>query len=153
MNNAHYKIVDLFGNEEVRLVTNKKNSPQTSLTDYDGFVEKFVAKKTTDDCYTPAKIYNTILKFVNEKFELKGYNIIRPFYPDGDYENINYGINDIVIDNPPFSIVSQIAKFYIKKGIKFFIFAPHFVLTVSSVQKMVDRGIDFSVKKKPHQTY
>lgn len=25
---------------------------QTKLTDYDGFVEKFKPKKTTDDCHT-----------------------------------------------------------------------------------------------------
>lgn len=30
--------------------------------DYEGFVEKFEPKKTTDDCYTPPKIYDTTLK-------------------------------------------------------------------------------------------
>lgn len=37
-------------------------------------------------------------------------------------------VNCVVIDNPPFSIVSQIVRFYLKRGIKFFLFAPHLTL-------------------------
>lgn len=52
------KVLDLFGNEiEVR-----KKISRTSLFDkYDEFVDKFKAKKTTDDCYTPPEVYNAIL--------------------------------------------------------------------------------------------
>lgn len=28
--------------------------------DYDGFVEKFKPKKTTDDCYTPPDVYDCV---------------------------------------------------------------------------------------------
>lgn len=30
-------------------------SRQLTFEDYDGFVEKFKPKKTTDDCYTPPR--------------------------------------------------------------------------------------------------
>jgi hypothetical protein len=133
MNMAYYKVVDLFGKEEVGLVTNKNNRVQTSLTDYEAFVEKFKPKKTTDDCYTPPQVFDTILRYISGNCDLSGYNIVRPFYPGGEYENIEYGCNDVVIDNPPFSIVSQIARFYIKKGVKFFIFAPHLTLFSSDL--------------------
>jgi hypothetical protein len=132
-NNMYYKEMDLFGNEEIRIVTSKNNRVQTSFTDYDGFVEKFEPKKTTDDCYTPSEVYNTIVKYVCEQVDLTGHKIIRPFYPGGDYQSIEYSITDVVIDNPPFSIVSQIAKFYINRGVKFFIFAPHMTLFSSDL--------------------
>ena len=31
--------------------------------DYKAFVEKFKPKKTTDDCYTPANIYEAVLEW------------------------------------------------------------------------------------------
>ena len=54
--------------------------------------------------------------------------VVRPFYPGGDYESLVYPDNCVVIDNPPFSIVSQIVRFYLKRGIKFFLFAPYLTL-------------------------
>lgn len=30
------------------------------LNDYDGFVEKFKPKRTTDDCYTPPAVYEAV---------------------------------------------------------------------------------------------
>ena len=55
-----YKVIDLFGNEEERIITGAvaKNASKKSLfADYEGFVDKFKPKKTTDDCYTPAEVY------------------------------------------------------------------------------------------------
>ena len=34
---------------------------------YDEFVEKFQPKLTTDDCYTPQAIYNTVLEWVRKE--------------------------------------------------------------------------------------
>lgn len=34
---------------------------QATFLDYDSFLEKFKPKKTTDDCYTPANIYEAVL--------------------------------------------------------------------------------------------
>jgi len=128
MKKLTYKTIDLFGNETINFIETKKRTGKTLFDDYEAFVEKFKDKKTTDDCYTPDAVYKVVLNFVSDKFDLNGYEIIRPFYQDGDFESIEYSKNCIVIDNPPFSIISKIAKFYIKKGIKFFLFAPHLTL-------------------------
>ena len=101
---------------------------KTDFTDYEGFVDKFVPKKTTDDCYTPQPIYDAVLEYVGEQVDLSGKNILRPFKPGGDYENEIYNDNDVVIDNPPFSILSQIVRFYHSRGIPFFLFAPALTL-------------------------
>ena len=132
--NIIYKTVDLFGNEQIQLIEKKKISNKTLFTDYEGFVDKFKQKKTTDDCCTPKAVYEVILEFVSQNFNLKGIEIIRPFYPDGDYESLEYPKNCIVIDNPPFSIVSKIARFYIENDIKFFLFAPHMTLFSSNLK-------------------
>lgn len=96
---------------------------------YNEFVEKFKTKKTTDDCYTPEVVYETIKNYVNDNiFPLDGYNIVRPFYPGGDYESYNYKDNDIVLDNPPFSILSKIIDVYTERKIKYWLFAPHLTL-------------------------
>jgi len=122
-------MVDMFGNKVIFLQpTLNSKKEKTLFDDYERFVEKFESKKTTDDCYTPPEVYNCILNYVSKKCNIKGVEIVRPFYPGGDYENCEYPKGCIVIDNPPFSILSQIAKFYIEKGIKFFLFAPHLTL-------------------------
>lgn len=97
-------------------------------SDYGKFVDKFQRKLTTDDCYTPSEVYKCILKYVSEKFNLTDREIIRPFYPGGDYENANYPEGCVVVDNPPFSILSKIARYYLEQNIKFFLFAPHMTL-------------------------
>ncbi len=38
-----------------------KNGKSGKHYDYDGFVEKFKPKKTTDDCYTPPEVYDVVL--------------------------------------------------------------------------------------------
>ena len=91
---------------------------------YEEFVEKFKPKKTTDDCYTPPVVYDALADYVAERYNLDRSAFCRPFYPGGDYENFNYN-NKIVVDNPPFSILSKILQFYTDHNIKFFLFAPH----------------------------
>ena len=98
-------------------------SRQLSSTDYDGFCEKFKPKKTTDDCYTPPAVYESVLEYVNRNVSpLEVREVVRPFWPGGDYERHEYPPGCIVIDNPPFSITSQIVRFYIRHGIDFFLF-------------------------------
>ena len=46
----------------------------------------------------------------------------------GDYEHYGYSPESVVVDNPPFSILSKIVNFYMKHGIRFFIFAPTLTL-------------------------
>jgi len=128
-----YKVVNLFGEEETRIATKKKAPKPDIFSDYEAFVEKFEAKKTTDDCYTPKAVYDVVLAYVARNCDLSGCEIVRPFFPDGDYEAIEYGENAVVIDNPPFSIVTKIVRFYLAKGVRFFLFAPHLMLFSSDI--------------------
>lgn len=91
--------------------------------DYESFVAKFQDKeKTTDDTYTPKDVYEAVLQYVGEMYDLTGKEILRPFYPGGDYEHAEYPEDGVVIDNPPFSIFTKICAFYSARRIPFFIF-------------------------------
>ena len=57
--------------------------------DYDGFVEKFKPKKTTDDCYTPPQVYRAVLDWAAAEYGLAGREIVRPFFPGGDYDLVH----------------------------------------------------------------
>ena len=92
---------------------------------YEGFVEKFKPKLTTDDCYTPPAVYDAVLGWVKDNIDIEGCRIVRPFYPGGDYESEVYEENDVVVDNPPFSIITKIVRFYMAQNVRFFLFAPH----------------------------
>jgi hypothetical protein len=128
---ANYKVVDIFGNEELK-IAHRKNGRKNLFTDYDSFTEKFEVKKTTDDCYTPDKVYKVVLDYILENCEIpegvENVQIVRPFYPGGDYQAIEYKKNSIVIDNPPFSLISQICRHYESAGVRYFLFAPHLTL-------------------------
>ena len=95
---------------------------------YEEFVEKFKPKLTTDDCYTPLEVYEAVKSWAVKEYKLEDREIVRPFYPGGDYEHFTYNDNTVVIDNPPFSILSRIIDFYLKRNIPFFLFAPHLTL-------------------------
>lgn len=105
---------------------------QAKLEDYDGFVEKFKPKLTTDDCYTPPQIYEIIKNWAVEKYGLQGRTILRPFKPGGDYEAEEYPEGCVVIDNPPFSILRKIKDFYIANHVDFVLFAPTLTLFSST---------------------
>lgn len=105
--------------------------------EYEAFVEKFKPKKTTDDCYTPPLIYETVKNWACEKYGIDESKIVRPFYPGGDYEHFDYSNGSVVLDNPPFSIISKICAFYLDRGIPFFLFAPS--LTAFSGQNVALR--------------
>ena len=98
---------------------------QDKFNDYEGFVEKFRPKKTTDDCYTPDNVYAAARDWAVRKYRLEGAEIVRPFWPGGDYEAFDYPAGCVVIDNPPFSIISKIVRFYHENRIAYFLFAPY----------------------------
>ena len=100
--------------------------------EYQAFLEKFQLKKTTDDCYTPPVVYEAVAKWVAETYKVEEVNFVRPFYPGGDYQRENYKPQDIVVDNPPFSILAEILNFYKERQIRFFLFAPTLTLFSSS---------------------
>lgn len=91
---------------------------------YEEFVEKFKPKLTTDDCATPPLVYDTVLKWVCQEYGVDPENVVRPFWPGQDYTAEEYPAGCVVVDNPPFSILTQICAWYLARGIKFFLFAP-----------------------------
>ena len=99
---------------------------------YEEFVDKFKPKKTTDDCYTPGVIYEAVKDWAIKEMDWGDRTIVRPFWPGGDFENFDYPADCVVIDNPPFSIMSKIVRFYEERNIDYFLFAPH--LTCFSIQ-------------------
>lgn len=109
-----------------------ENSPE-----YEVFVEKFKPSRTTDDCFTPTAVYMVIRDWACEKFDINPANVVRPFYPGGDYEKFEYTTDSVVVDNPPFSILSQIIDFYVERDIGFFLFAPS--LTAMGLLRNRDR--------------
>ena len=100
--------------------------------EYAEFLQKFEPKRTTDDCYTPAAIYDAIADWVARAFDVNREKFLRPFYPGGDYQKEKYKPGDVVVDNPPFSILAEIVRFYEERGIGFFLFAPTMTLFSSS---------------------
>lgn len=110
-------------------------TPQSSNS-YENFVKKFERKKTTDDCYTPPRVYDAVLQYVENYIlnptgdSVKNYNVLRPFKPAGDYLKENYDDKTLVIDNPPFSLYSKIVRNYLNMKVKFFLFAPALTLFV-----------------------
>ena len=111
------KAQDWFNNEN-RLQDNADEQSE----EYQQFVEKFNTKKTTDDCYTPDLVYAAVVEWVEQEYGVKRENFVRPFYPGGDFEKYDYKPESIVVDNPPFSIMTKITDFYCDRGIKFFLF-------------------------------
>ena len=96
------------------------NSPE-----YEAFVAKFKAKHSSDDTFTPKNIYETVRDWAVRRYGIKpGTPIVRPFWPGGDYTKADYPPGCVVIDNPPFSILSKIVAFYNARGVSFFLFAP-----------------------------
>ena len=92
--------------------------------DYDLFVEKFVPKKTTDDCYTPPLVFAAVRDWVRDRYGICPARIVRPFQPGGDYQAFTYPPGSVVVDNPPFSILSEIVGFYLARSVPFFLFCP-----------------------------
>ena len=100
--------------------------------EYQAFLDKFKAKKTTDDCYTPPNVYDAVADWAAAEYHADKARFVRPFYPGGDYERFNYPEGCAVVDNPPFSILSKIIAFYARRDIPFFLFAPALTLFSSS---------------------
>lgn len=63
--------------------------------------------------------------WLSEQVDLTGAQIVRPFWPDADYKQMEYPPECVVVDNPPFSIFAEIVRWYLERGVRFFLFAPH----------------------------
>ena len=93
--------------------------------EYKQFVKKFKPKKTTDDCYTPENVYKAVVQWAHDEYGIDPEKIVRPFWPGGDYKSMEYPEGYVVLDNPPFSIITKIIRNYTAAGVKFFLFAPY----------------------------
>lgn len=100
--------------------------------EYYDFLQKFESRTTTDDCFTPPLIYDAVAEYVGRRYGLDPTKFLRPFIPGADYQKVEYKEGDVVVDNPPFSIISQICTWYSERGIKFFLFAPALTLFASA---------------------
>ena len=100
------------------------NSRQEGNDEYNAFLDKQEQPKTTDDCYTPDNVYEAVAAFVEKTYGVNRSRMVRPFYPGGDYQAERYAPNAVVVDNPPFSILAEILRFYQEKGVDYFLFVP-----------------------------
>lgn len=91
---------------------------------YEEFIEKFKPKLTADDCATPELVYDAVLGWVVKEYGIDPQCVVRPFWPGLDYQQQEYPDGCVVVDNPPFSILSKICEWYLDRNIKFFLFAP-----------------------------
>ena len=125
------------------------NGTQMKLEDvsdeYKQFMDKFKPKKTTDDCYTPTNIYKAVLDWVADEYDIDPNNIVRPFWPGGNYEREHYPEGCTVVDNPPFSIISQICRRFMENNIKFFLFAPYLTNFSSQARGLTHVIVDSSI--------
>ena len=101
---------------------------------YEEFKDKFKPKKTTDDCYTPENVYDVIADWAAMEYHLNREDFVRPFYPGESYQDREYPDGCVVVDNPPFSILAEIIKWYVQKRIRFFLFGP--ALTIFSARQV-----------------
>ena len=123
-----------------RHTTPEQLSIKAAAQQYAEFLGKFEAKKTTDDCFTPPEVFAAVHGWVNETYGLQGRRIVRPFHPGGDFVVFDYRPGDVVLDNPPFSILTKIRRFYDARGIDYFLFAPDLTLLGTRAQTMLVVG-------------
>ena len=114
---------------------------------YEQFVNKFKPKKTTDDCMTPPKVYEVVKNWACNEYGINPSQIVRPFWPGGDYTAVHYPPSAVVLDNPPFSILSKIIDYFTKHEINYFLFEPALVAFSKNCGKvhhvMVDAPIEY----------
>lgn len=102
--------------------------------EYDAFTDKFKPKKTTDDCYTPETVFDAVAEWAAAEYGFERSAIVRPFWPESSFEAFGYPKGCVVLDNPPFSLLSRIVRFYCRAGIRFFLFAPALTLFTAPEQ-------------------
>ena len=112
--------------------------------EYRRFLAKFEPRRTTDDCFTPENIYGAVAAWVAREYGLDRSRFVRPFWPGADYRDFDYPDGCVVVDNPPFSILSQIIRWYRGRGIPFFLFAPAKTAFCGGLANAVCVGLDIT---------
>ena len=136
-------------------ITIEQASAIQAANEYAEFLEKFQAKKTTDDCFTPPAVFAAVHEWVAAEYGLHGRRIVRPFHPGGDFVAFDYQPGDVVLDNPPFSIISKIRGFYDARGIDYFLFAPSLTLlsTKAPTMLVVGESIEYANGAKVNTSF
>ena len=116
-----------FGSQDLSFATHDGAEPLKDSAEYLEWLAKFDEPKTTDDCYTPANVYEAVAEWVANEYGLDRSTFCRPFYPGGDYQSEDY-TGRVVVDNPPFSIMAEIIRFYTAQDVPFFLFASSLTL-------------------------
>ena len=119
---------------------------EMAAREYADFLAKFDAKKTTDDCFTPPAVFAAVHQWAAAEYRLQGRRIVRPFHPGGDFVAFEYQPGDVVLDNPPFSIITKIRRFYDEHGIDYFLFAPSLTLfsIMAPTMLVVDETVEYA---------
>lgn len=116
-----------------RLTKNLELNYQDGNEEYNAFLSKFEVKRTTDDCFTPEAVYDAVSSWVSDEYGVDRASFVRPFWPGGDFRNFPYAEGCVVVDNPPFSIIAKICRWYNNSGIDYFLFSPS--LTTIGIDK------------------
>lgn len=119
---------------------------EMAAREYADFLAKFDAKKTTDDCFTPPAVFAAVHQWAAAEYRLQGRRIVRPFHPGGDFMAFEYQPGDVVLDNPPFSIITKIRRFYDEHGIDYFLFAPSLTIftTMAPTMLVVNETVEYA---------
>ena len=71
-------------------------------------------------------MYDAVKEWVLETYpEFEEKDILRPFWPGADYTKVEYPDGCLVMDNPPWSIMAAICRWYTNHKINYFLFANH----------------------------
>ena len=57
-----------------------------------------------------------MLDNVRKRWGVEEADVVRPFWPGGDFEAFDYPGGCVVVDNPPFTILARIQDFYLGRG-------------------------------------
>ncbi len=64
-----------------------------------------------------SEVYAVVLDCVCGRWGVDEADVVRPFWPVGDFESFEYPEGCVVVDNPPFSILARIQNFNLGCGI------------------------------------
>lgn len=89
------KQLTIWGEVEQPVKKRRNGGSQNPIVfrDYDSFIAKFSDHpRTTDECWTPQDVYEAVVDYVGTLIDMEGRDVLRPFYPGGDYINAEYPV-------------------------------------------------------------
>ena len=68
-------------------------------------------------------VRNCVKNHVLSTYSLVGYSAVEPFFNGYNYKEVDY-TNKVVVDEPPFSQITDILDYYRTNGVYFFLYIP-----------------------------